>query len=84
MRAAELCITKIGNSRGIRLPARILKRYRIGKVVLMEERPDEIALRPKRSEKKRLSWKETFLEMAREKEDWSEWDAAAGDGLSDL
>ena len=41
----ELTVTRIGNSRGIRLPARILKRYGIGDSVLMEELSEGILLR---------------------------------------
>ena len=34
----ELKITRIGNSRGIRLPAETLRRYGIGDAIVMEER----------------------------------------------
>ena len=48
----------------------------------MEQRPDEIVLRPKRGQK--LSWEQTANAMAAAKEDWTDWDVAAGDGLHDL
>ncbi len=38
-------------------------------------------LRKKADEK--LSWEETFAEMALEKEDWSEFEATAADGLGE-
>jgi antitoxin MazE len=77
----ELQITPIGNSRGIRIPASILKKYGITDTVLLEERRDEIVLRTRRS--KKLSWKETFAEMANAKEDWSDLDAATPDGIDE-
>lgn len=79
MKTVELAITRIGNSRGIRIPADILRRYKLGKSVILEERPDELALRP--SKQTKHSWKETYAEMAAEKEDWSAWDTTSGDGL---
>ena len=30
---------------------------------------------------KRLSWEDTYKDMAREREDWSDLDATLGDGL---
>ena len=78
----ELKISRIGNSRGIRLPATLLKRYRMEEVVLLEEGEDFIALRPKRSGK--LSWKETAAAMAKSSEDWKDFDKTVADGLDTL
>jgi antitoxin MazE len=78
----ELKLSRIGNSRGIRLPASLLKRYQIEDVVLVEEGTDSITLRPKRTRK--LSWVETAREMARENEDWKDFDAASADGIDAL
>ena len=60
----ELSVTRIGNSKGIRLPAEVLRRYKVRDVLLMEQRPDEIALRPKRGPRTKLSWAETYRQMA--------------------
>ena len=76
----ELKLSRIGNSRGIRLPASLLKRYHIEDVVLVEEGADSITLRPKRS--KKLSWKETAAQMARTKEDWKDLETTVDDGLN--
>lgn len=81
MKTVELTVTRIGNSRGVRLPAATLRRYRIEETVVMEERDGEIVLRPKKA--KKLSWDETFREMAAAKEDWSDCEAVAGDGLDE-
>ena len=84
MKTAELKVTRIGNSRGVRLPADTLRRYRIGAVVLMEERVDGILLHPKAATDDRLSWEETAREMAGSQGDWGDWDGTAGDGLDGL
>ena len=84
MKPVELKVARIGNSRGVRLPAATLERYGIGDSVVMEERSDGILLRPAGGAEPKLSWEETARAMAAEAEDWSEWDATAADGLDDL
>jgi mRNA interferase MazF len=84
MKSSELKIARIGNSRGVRLPAEVLKRYRMDSVVLMEETAEGIVLRPSGPTVKKLSWEETAAEMAAEGEDWSEWDSVVGDGLETI
>ena len=66
MKPVELKVTRIGNSRGVCLPAPTLERYRIGATVVMEERSDGILLRPPGSAGPKLSWEETAREMAAE------------------
>ena len=80
----ELKVARIGNSRGVRLPAATLERYNIGDSVIMEEREDGILLRPSGVSGQRLSWSETAAQMAQSEEDWSEWDALAEDGLANI
>jgi len=84
MKATELKIPRIGNSKGIRLPAKVLRRYRIGSAVLMEEKSEGIFLRPSGRYVEKVSWAETAKEMAAAKENWSEWDVVSGDGLEIL
>ena len=84
MKPIELKVARIGNSRGVRLPAATLERYRIGSTVVMEERSDGILLRPCGQASPKLSWEETARAMATEREDWSEWDAALSDGLEEV
>lgn len=81
MSTVELKVARIGNSRGIRIPATTLERYQIGDSVLMEERGDGILLRPRGPAVAKLSWEDTARAMAAESEDWSAWDATAGDEL---
>ena len=81
MPPVELKVTRIGNSRGVRIPATTLERYRIGERVVMEERSDGILLRPLGNAISKLSWAETASEMAATGEDWSAWDVTVADGL---
>ena len=78
-RKLELKVVPIGNSRGVRLPKGMLTKYAIGDAVVLEEREEGLLLRSKKD--KRLSWDETFKDMAREREDWSDFDATVADGL---
>jgi antitoxin MazE len=78
-RTIELKVVAIGNSRGVRLPKTVLDKYAIRGELVLEERSEGLLLRNKRD--KRLSWEDTFKEMAREREDWSDLDATVDDGL---
>ena len=80
----KLKVARIGNSRGVRLPAASLRRYRIGDAVVMEERTEGILLRPARRTADKLSWEDTARAMAESHEDWSAWDSAITDGLEHL
>ncbi len=84
MRTRELKVARIGNSRGVRLPASSLKRYSVGSVMIMEERADGILLRPAGPTVEKLTWEDTAREMAAANEDWSEWDVVDGDGLNSV
>jgi len=84
MTSQRLKVARIGNSRGVRIPAQTLERYDIGSEVVMEERSDGILLRRPGNTIEKLSWVETAIEMSRAKEDWSNWEITAADGLEDL
>src|SRR6266545_106723 len=84
MTTMTLKVARIGNSRGVRLPAASLRRYHIGEKVVMEERSDGILLRPVGRKVAKLSWEATAREMAASGEDWSAWERAATDGLESV
>lgn len=84
MKSVELKVARIGNSRGVRIPATTLERYQIGASLVMEERSDGILLRPPGPAKPKLSWEETAQEMARAAEDWSEWESTSADGVEEI
>lgn len=79
-------LVAIGNSRGIRLPKALLRRYGMADQITLEERPDGLLLRGAGSPK--TSLRQTFTEMAREQaagaEDWSDLEGTAADGLDKL
>jgi mRNA interferase MazF len=81
MKTQELKVARIGNSRGVRLPAASLKRYAVGSAVIMEERAEGILLRAKGPAVEKLSWAETVREMSGAGENWTEWDVLDADGL---
>ena len=68
MNSVHLKVARIGNSRGVRIPAPTLERYRIGDSVVMEER----------------AWDETARAIANETEDWNAWDETLSDGLDQI
>jgi antitoxin component of MazEF toxin-antitoxin module len=84
MKPIELKVTRIGNSRGIRIPAPALERYDIGERVIMEERSDGILLRATATTSPKLSWEETARAMATSDESWSDWTTTLADGLDAL
>ena len=81
MKSVEVKVARIGNSRGVRIPAPVLARYNIGDTVMMEEHREGILLRPRGTSRTLLSWEETAREMAAVEEAWSDWDATLADGL---
>ena len=84
MKPRELKVARIGNSRGVRIPAATLERYHIGETVVMEERSDGILLRPHGPANPKLSWDDTAREMASEAENWADWESMAADGLDQI
>jgi len=74
-------IVPIGNSKGIRLPKNLLQKYGFSENVIIEEKPDGLLL--KRSADHKLSWEEGFKEMAREQENWNDFDTTLMDGVDE-
>jgi len=72
MKTLDLKLTRIGNSQGVRLPVALIKRYGFSGSLAVEAREDGLLLKPKKARK--LSWEQTYKEMAAADEDWSEWE----------
>ena len=56
------------------------------KNILLHFRIDKISLLPERFRKpsaRKLSWEDTYREMAASSENWSDWNIAINDGLDD-
>ncbi len=64
-------IIPIGNSKGIRLPKRLLVKYGFDETVVLRELDNGILLEKEGSGQ--LSWAETYQAMAKSDEDWSDW-----------
>ena len=79
--SATLKLISIGNSKGVRLPADVIRRYHLMDRILMEEVDDGIILRSPTNQK--LSLSASFAEMATDKEAVAEAFAWAESGLSD-
>ena len=72
----------IGNSKGIRIPKILLEKYGFVDTLVLEETDQGLLLRKKDGENQ-LSWKETYREMGREEEDWTDFDITLLDGLEE-
>ena len=78
-RTKEVKLVAIGNSRGIRLPREMIAQYGWSESITVERSERGVLLRGRKQPS--LSWKETYQAMAAADEDWSDFDAAAGDGI---
>ncbi len=83
MSTATVKLTRIGNSRGVRLPAAVIRRYGFRGNIKLEERDEGLLLLlPKKAGK--LSWEGTAEEMAASGENWNQWQGSEADGLSSI
>lgn len=83
MNRITLKVARIGNSRGVRIPAETLELLGVGDSVTMEVHDGAIVLRPTASGPAKLSWAQTAAEMAKSGEDWSDWNSLR-DGLDSV
>ena len=74
-------LVNIGNSKGVRLPKKLIERYQLTEELILEEAADGILIKSKYPPEK-LSWEQTFKETAKEREDWSDLDTLASDGIA--
>lgn len=73
-------LISIGNSKGVRLPKKLIERYHLKENLTLEELDEGILIKADEPQDK-LSWEETFKEMAQENEDWSDFDILSSDGI---
>ncbi len=78
-RVQTIKLVSIGNSKGVRLPRLILQKYGFSDELLLEETEQGILLR--KVDDVKLSWEETYREMAQEHEDWQDFENIVLDGL---
>ena len=67
----ELQLVQVGDALGIRIPAALADKYGFRDKVVLEEREEGLLIQARRDS--RLSWEETYRQMAVENEDWSDW-----------
>jgi len=78
----DIKLVAVGNSRGVRLPRDLLRKYGISDVLVLEELPEGILLRGTAGPK--MSLDQTFTQMALAQEDWRDCDGTLADGLDSL
>lgn len=81
-------LIRIGNSKGIRFPSKLLRVYQLkeGAELEIEERREGLLVRIGSPATGRIPWEEAYREMsaeAAERQEWSEWDSTARDGVED-
>ena len=81
IRSKDIKLIPIGNSKGIRLPKKILQKYGFSESVVLEEKEEGVLLH--RKEDKKLTWEETFKSMSEKKENWNDFDVTLMDGLEE-
>ena len=81
LRTRNIKIVPIGNSMGVRLPKALLQKYGFANSLILEETDQGLLLRSSHDNK--LSWSDTYQAMAKESEDWSDYDATMDDGLGE-
>ncbi len=84
MKTHEISLTRIGNSRGIRIPAQLIRKHGFDSGLIIEDCGDGVILKSKAPTEKKLSWEDTAREMVAAKEDWSDWECTLADGLEDI
>jgi len=81
IRARDIKLIPIGNSKGVRIPKALLQKYGLKNSLLLEETDEGLLLRKKEDSK--LSWEDTYKAMANEKEDWEDFETTLLDGRED-
>ena len=72
IRARDIKLVPIGNSKGIRIPKALLQKYDLTHSLLLEETDRGLLLRKKDDNK--LSWEDSYKAMAEERENWDDFD----------
>jgi len=81
IRSMDVKLVPIGNSKGVRIPKKLIQKYGLRNSLLLEETDRGLLLRKK--EESKLSWKDTYKAMASEIENWDDFDTTLPDGLED-
>ncbi|TWI72300.1 antitoxin MazE [Desulfobotulus alkaliphilus] len=79
IRTRDIKLIPIGNSKGIRIPQKLIQKYGLNNSLLLEETDKGLLLHKK--EDSMLSWEDTYKSMADEKENWDDFNTVILDGL---
>lgn len=82
MKTFEAKLIHIGNSKGLRLPKKMITKYHLNDNLLIEEKEDGILIKNNISQNK-LSWEETYKAMSKENENWNDFDSTISDGINE-
>ncbi len=64
-------LVQVGDAMGVRIPTALIDKYGLRDEVVLEEREEGLLIHARHDAK--LSWEETYRQMAAETEDWSDW-----------
>jgi len=78
----EAKLVQIGNSKGVRIPQKLIAKYRLQETLILQETDGGILIAAD-SAQATYSWEDTYKAMAAEAEDWSDLDIAVADGLNE-
>ncbi len=67
----EMRLIQVGDALGLQIPNVLVDKYRLQDEVVLEEREEGLLIHARHEAK--LSWEETYRQMATENEDWSDW-----------
>ncbi len=67
----ETQLVRMGDAMGLQIPAPLADKYGLRGKVVLEEREEGLLIHAQRDT--RLSWEETYRQMAADTEDWSDW-----------
>ena len=71
--STEVKLIPIGNSKGIRIPKALLLKYHLQEQIVIEEKENGLFIHS--NDEQKLSWEDTYKEIEKEEEDWSDWHA---------
>lgn len=74
-------LIEIGNSKGLRIPKKLIEKYQMVHKLEIIEKETGILIKPKEGKSSKLSWEATFKEMKKEKENWLCLDSTLLDGI---
>lgn len=81
IRSWDIKLVSIGNSKGVRIPKALLQKYDLKNSLFLEETDYGLLLRKK--EESKLSWEDTYKDMANENEHWEAFETTMEISASD-